>query len=163
MGLITQLVSFCTQDFCYRTCLLILALTNGGLSGRDRLYMDFALSKFQVKPYNFFSFQVCSLLLLWAFWHTGTLFWQTVFTANFSEEFHLHQLIFFQYLLPWDGALYHIYIRFMLNGTNGNSSSAAILPPHMDNISISILVNGSTAISQMIILLIDCFGYLQFY
>ncbi|HUN03200.1 MAG TPA: hypothetical protein PLS00_10125, partial [Niabella sp.] len=94
----------------------------------------FALSKFQDKPYNFL---VSSLFvaLLWAFWHTGTLFWQTVFTANFSEGISFASTYLFQYLLlviPLS-----VLYTFLYNGTNGSILLSIILHAFY-NISISI-------------------------
>lgn len=134
MGIITQLVSFMkTSTFATGLVFLVLALTNGGLS-EEVGWRGFALSKFQNRPYNFL---VSSLFVacLWALWHTGTLFWQTVFTSAFSEGISFASTYLFQYLLlviPLS-VLYTI----LYNGTNGSILLSIILHAFY-NISISI-------------------------
>ncbi|MCK6648695.1 MAG: CPBP family intramembrane metalloprotease [Bacteroidia bacterium] len=141
MGIITQLVSFMhTGTFATGLVFLVLALTNGGLS-EEIGWRGFALSKLQGKPYNFL---VSSLIVafLWAFWHTGTLFWQTVFTSTFSEGISFAATYLFQYLLlviPLS-VLYTV----LYNGTNGSILLSIILHAFY-NISISIF---ATALSN---------------
>ena len=149
MGLITQLVSFMhTGTFATGLVFLVLALTNGGLS-EEIGWRGFALNKFQNKPYNFL---VSSLFvaLLWAFWHTGTLFWQTVFTSTFSEGISFAAVYLFQYLLlviPLS-----VLYSFLYNATNGSILLSIILHASY-NISISVF---ATALPNfpMIILVI---------
>lgn len=134
VGIITQLVSFMhTGTFATGLVLLVLAITNGGFS-EELGWRGFALSKFQDKPFNFI---VSSLFVafLWALWHTGTLFWQTVFTSTFSEGILFALTYLSQYLLlviPLS-----VLYTFLYNGTNGSILLSIILHAFY-NISISI-------------------------
>lgn len=134
MGIITMLVSFMkTGSIATGLVFLILALTNGGLS-EEIGWRGFALNKFQAKPYNII---ISSLLVavLWAFWHTGTLFWQTVMTSNFIKGFTFAASYLLEYLLlviPLS-----IIYTIQYNGTKGSILLSIILHAFY-NISISV-------------------------
>jgi membrane protease YdiL (CAAX protease family) len=134
IGIITSLVSIMKSGVITTGIIfLILALTNGGLS-EEVGWRGFALIKYQERNYNFI---ISSLFvsLLWAFWHTGTLFWQTLMTSTLLDGLTFTVSYLFQYLLlviP----LSFIY-TFLSDGTKG-SILLPIIFHAFYNISISI-------------------------
>lgn len=134
MGIITALVAFMkTGALATGITFLVLALTNGGLS-EEIGWRGFALQAFQNKAYNLL---LSSLLvaLLWAFWHTGTLFWQTIMTSGFAGGLQFAVSYLLQYLLlvlPLS-----VMYSVLYNGTDGSIFLSIILHAFY-NISISV-------------------------
>lgn len=134
MGIITHLVDFMkTGSFATGIVFLVLALTNGGLS-EEIGWRGFALKEFQNKPFNIL---LSSLFvsLLWALWHTGTLFWQTVMTSTLTGGFTFAISYLLQYLL----LVFPLSIIYtvLFNATKGSILLTIILHAFY-NISISV-------------------------
>lgn len=134
MGIITYLVDFMKQGtFATGIVFLLLALTNGGLS-EEIGWRGFALKEFQNRPFNILLSSLF-ISLLWALWHTGTLFWQTVMTSTLTEGFTFAISYLLQYLL----LVFPLSIIYtvLFNGTKGSILLSIILHAFY-NISISI-------------------------
>lgn len=134
MGVITHLIDFMKQGtFATGTVFLVLALTNGGLS-EEIGWRGFALKEFQNRPYNIL---LSSLFvsLIWALWHTGTLFWQTVMTSTLTDGITFAISYLLQYLL----LVFPLSIIYtvLFNGTKGSILLSIILHAFY-NISISV-------------------------
>ncbi len=134
MGIITSLVAYMQEGpLATGTVFVVLALTNGGLS-EEIGWRGFALKEFQKKPFNIL-WASLFVALLWALWHTGTLFWQTVMTSNLMDGFSFAISYVFQYLL----LVFPLSILYtvLFNGTRG-SILLSILLHACYNISISV-------------------------
>lgn len=134
MGIITHLVDY-MKTGCFATGLvfLVLALTNGGLS-EEIGWRGFALKEFQNRPYNILLSSLY-VSLLWALWHTGTLFWQTMMTSTLTGCFTFAISYLIQYLL----LVFPLSIIYtvLYNGTKGSILLSIILHASY-NISISV-------------------------
>lgn len=135
LGLISGIVSFMkTGTLATALMFLLLALTNGGLS-EEVGWRGFALKEFQRKPYNILLTSLF-VAILWAVWHTGTLFWKTMMTSSFSEGL----LFAFTYLLQYLLLIFPLSVIYtvLVNGTGGSIFLAIILHAFY-NISISVI------------------------
>lgn len=134
MGIITSLVDYMkTGTIETGLVFLVLALTNGGLS-EEIGWRGFTLKEFQSRPYNIL-WSSLFVALLWALWHTGALFWQTVITSTLMEGFTFAISYLLQYLL----LVFPLSIMYtvLFNGTRG-SILLSILLHAFYNISISV-------------------------
>ncbi|MCO6481347.1 MAG: CPBP family intramembrane metalloprotease [Flavobacteriales bacterium] len=134
MGVITRLVSF-MQNGPIETgvIFLVLALTNGGLS-EEIGWRGFALSQLQ-RRLNFLTSSIL-VAMLWAAWHTGTLFWQTVLTSTLTDGLSFAAVYVIQYLILVTPL--SILYTVLYNGTHGSILLSIILHAFY-NISISIV------------------------
>ena len=112
---------------------LLLGLVNGGLS-EEIGWRGFALKAFQGKSYNILLSSIL-VAIIWALWHTATVFWKTIMTTSFSEGLIFAITYLLQYLLLMIplSVLYTI----LNNGTRGSILHAVLLHAFY-NISISI-------------------------
>lgn len=152
MGIISGLVDFMkTSTLGTGFVFLVLALTNGGLS-EEIGWRGFALKEFQNRPFNIL---LSSLFvsLLWALWHTGTLFWQTVMTSTFIEGVTFAISYLLQYLL----LVFPLSIIYtvLYNGTKGSILLSIILHAFY-NISISVFATALPNFPMLTFVIILC-------
>lgn len=152
MGIISGLVGFMkTSTLGTGLVFLVLALTNGGLS-EEIGWRGFALKEFQNRPFNIL---ISSLFvsLLWALWHTGTLFWQTVMTSTLIEGVIFAISYLLQYLL----LVFPLSIIYtvLFNGTKGSILLSIILHAFY-NISISVFATALPNFPMLTFVIILC-------
>ncbi len=112
---------------------LLLSITNGGLS-EEIGWRGFALDRWLENKRGLLisSFFVS---ILWAFWHTGTLFWKTILTTNLQEASIFAITYLFQYML----LVFPLSILYtILYEGSGRSILLAVLFHAFYNISIAV-------------------------
>ena len=150
MGIITQLVDFMkTGILGTGLVFILLALTNGGLS-EELGWRGFALVEFQNRPCNFL---LSSLFvsLLWAFWHAGTMFWQTVMMSSLNDGLMFAITYVAEYLL----LVFPLSIIYtvLFNGSGGSVLLTIILHAFY-NISISVFASALPNFPMVIFVII---------
>ena len=136
MGLVTGLVAFMSQGW-WQTLLVFttLAITNGGIS-EEPGWRGWLLPKLQPR----YGMLVASLLVAvcWAFWHTGSNFWQVVLASDLQGALRFVPGYLGQYLLLV--APLAVYYSWVYNGTGGSLLLVVLLHASY-NMTVSVVLS----------------------
>ena len=137
MGLISGLASFMAHGW-WQTLLVFttLAITNGGIS-EEPGWRGWLLPKLQPR----YGAVVASVLVAvcWAFWHTGSNFWQVVLASDLQGAFRFVPGYLGQYLLLVTPLA--VYYTWIYNGTGGSLLLVVLLHASY-NMTISVVLSG---------------------